>query len=68
MSIIMSNNKRIIAPINDYSSLTEKCSEFLYKPIEHVEALAMRKVKYNEVMKDNIARKMRPNIAKCYRD
>ena len=67
-SIIMSQNKRIIAPINDYSTLSDKCSEFLYKPIEHVEGLAIRKVNFYTVMKDTIAQKMRPAIAATYRD
>lgn len=67
MSIIMSKTKKIISPINDYSCLSDKCSEFLYKPIDYVEGLAMRKVNFNSLMKDPIAKKMKPDIAKNYK-
>ena len=39
-----------VSAINDYSSLYNKCSEFLYMPIDKVEAMAMRKENFNEVM------------------
>ena len=50
MKIVMMHDKKIISVINDYSCLYNKCSEFLYKPIDHVEGLAMRKENFNEVM------------------
>jgi len=46
----MSKQKKDANVINDYSCLYNKCSEFLYKPIDTVEALAMRKENFNEVM------------------
>lgn len=55
MRIIMTKQKRIIAPINDYSSLFNKSSEFLYQPIEKVEALAIRRENFNEIIEDPIA-------------
>jgi len=67
MSIVMSKTKKIISPINDYSCLSNKCSEFLYKPIEYVEALAMRKVNFNILMKDPLAKSMKPDIARSYK-
>lgn len=67
LSIIMSKNKRIIAPINDYSCLSNKSSEFLYKPIEKVEALAIRKPFFNELMEESTANKMRLFMAKNYK-
>lgn len=47
VQIIMSAEKRIICPINDYYSLFEKCSEFLYSPINNIDALGIRKVNFN---------------------
>lgn len=67
MSIIMSKTKKIISPINDYSCLSNKSSEFLYKPIDFVEALAIRKVNFNLLMKNPIAKRMKPDIAKNYK-
>lgn len=46
----MSSEKRIICPINDYYCLFEKCSEFLYSPVNNVDALAIRKVNFNELL------------------
>lgn len=63
----MSKDKKIISPINDYSCLTNKCSEFLYKPIDYVEALAMRKENFNLIMQNPLAKKMKPDIAKSYK-
>jgi len=36
-------NKKKLSVLNDYSCLFNKCSEFLYLPIDNVEGLAMRK-------------------------
>ena len=66
MRIIMSVDRKIISPINDYSCLTNKCSEFLYKPIDYVEALAMRKENFNYIMQDPLAKKLKPEIARSY--
>ena len=39
--------------INDYSCLYDKCSEFLYRALDFVQAFAIRKQYFNEVMKDS---------------
>jgi hypothetical protein len=43
VQIMMNKEKRIICPINDYSALFDKYSEFLYSPVDNIDALAMRK-------------------------
>ena len=51
MRIIMSNKLKINVPINDYECIHNKCSEFLYKPIEDkIEALSMRRENFIRVM------------------
>ena len=65
--IIMSLYKKIISVINDYSCLHSKCSEFLYKPIDFVEAMSMRKENFNQVMQHQIGQKMRSEIARKYK-
>lgn len=67
MRIVMSKNKRIISPINDYSCLCNKSSEFLYQPIDKVEAVAIRREHFNEIIEDPIANRIRPFIAKNYK-
>lgn len=65
--LIMTNKKaggKPLTVINDYSSLLNKCSEFLYKPIDSVEALAMRKQKFNIIMSDIQAKKLKKEIAR----
>ena len=39
----MNKSKKKVIPINDYSCIQNKVSEFLYKPVDYVEALAMRR-------------------------
>mmetsp|Transcript_37524 Transcript_37524/g.57481 ORF Transcript_37524/g.57481 Transcript_37524/m.57481 type:complete len:550 (+) Transcript_37524:1340-2989(+) len=65
--LIMTKNQKILSVINDYSSLYNKCSEFLYTPIDKVEALAMRKENYNEVMADSYGQKLKQDIARKYK-
>ena len=67
MRIVMSQEKKIISAINDYSCLHNKCSEFLFMPVEFTEALAMRRENFNEVMEDPVAKKLVPVIAKIYK-
>ena len=67
MQIVMTKQKKMVSVINDYSSLYNKCSEFLYQPIEHVEAFGMRKENFNKVMKDVIGKRMKKSIAKNYK-
>jgi len=67
MQIVMTKQKKMISVINDYSSLYNKCSEFLYQPIDHVEAFGMRKENFNKVMKDQIGKRMKKSIAKNYK-
>lgn len=55
MRIVMSREKRVNTGINDYSCLHNKCSEFLYMPVEYTEALAMRRENFNETMSDPMA-------------
>ena len=55
-----SKTRKHASVINDYSCLYNKCSEFLYKPIEKVEALAMRKSNFIKCMGEHLAKKMRP--------
>jgi len=65
--ILMTKHKKVISVINDYSCLQDKCSEFLYKPVDRVEALAMRKENFNEVMRENEGKKLKKQIARNYK-
>ena len=65
--ITVNKKRKIVCAINDYSSLFNKCSEFLYMPIDKVEALGMRKENYNEVMESKIGKKMKLKIANHYK-
>ena len=67
MRIIMSKEKKVISPINDYSCLTNKCSEFLYKPIDIVEALSIRKAPFHHIMNDPYAKFLKPEITRSYK-
>ena len=48
--MVKGNEKGIIPVFNDYSVLNAKTSEFLYYPIEKVEAFAMRKHKFETIL------------------
>jgi hypothetical protein len=67
MQILMSKSKKIISVINDYSCLNNKCSEFLYQPIDHVEGFGMRRENFNRVMKDPMAKQLKLDIARNYK-
>ena len=67
MQIIMSKNKKIISVINDYSCLYNKCSEFLYQPIDHVEAFGIRRENFNRVMQSKEGKQMKNSIAFDYK-
>ena len=68
LKIMLNVDSKNISGINDYSCLHNKCSEFLYIPIDHVEALAMRKENFDRVMKENsIAKKLKLTIAQNYK-
>lgn len=67
MSIVMSKTKRVISPINDYSCISNKSSEFLYTPIEKAEALAIRREDFNTMINAPFGQKLRPYIAKNYK-
>ena len=67
MRIVMLKDKKIVSPINDYSCLFNKCSEFLYKPIDYVEALSIRKENFNDLMENPLARKIKQNITRSYK-
>ena len=58
---------RKLCVINDYSCITNKGSEFLYRAIETTEALAMRRPQFLEEMEDQMALKMKKEIAKLYK-
>jgi hypothetical protein len=68
MRIVMSDNKKIISPINDYSCLNNKNSEFLYTPMDKIEAFGIRKEHFNVLMNYPIAAKIRKKIATNYAD
>jgi hypothetical protein len=63
----MSKNRKLISVINDYSCLYNKCSEFLYQPIDHADAFAIRRGNYESVMRESIGKKLRGKIAKAYK-
>jgi len=48
--IIMNKKMSTINVINDYALIFEKCAEFLYHPFDIVEAYAMRKENFLNVM------------------
>lgn len=43
--------KGTIPVINDFDCLHSKCSEFLYYPVEVMEAFAIRKHKFEEILR-----------------
>ena len=53
--------------INDYSCLYNKCSEFLYRPIDQVHAFATRIDNYSRVMSHHTAKAIRENIVASYK-
>lgn len=53
--------------INDYSCLHDKCSEFLYKALDFVQAFAIRKHYFNEVMRDSYGQKLKVMISRDYK-
>jgi len=60
-------NKKRLGVVNDYSCLENKCSEFLYLPIDNVEGLAMRKNNFQQLMLDPQAKKMKAAISENYK-
>jgi len=50
-TIKMVKEKKTISPINDYNSIMETNSEFIYKAIDNVEALIIRKYEFNKIMR-----------------
>ena len=56
-----------MCPINDYSCIMNRVSEFLYKPIDVVEGLAVRKENFQEMMQDPMAKKMLKQIKFAYK-
>jgi hypothetical protein len=66
MKIVMNANEKIISPINDYSCINKKCSEFLYQPIDKIEAYGMRKENFNEIMKNSFAKRIKKMITQNY--
>ena len=67
MRIVMSREKRVNTGINDYSCLHNKCSEFLYMPVEYTEALAMRRENFSETMEHPMATYLKQEIARIYK-
>lgn len=63
LRIAINQDKKTPSGINDYSCLHNKCSEFLYVPLDYVEALAMRKENYDQIMQIPIAKKLKQTIA-----
>lgn len=56
-----------MSAINDYSCLHNKCSEFLFTPLEPTEALAVRRENFNIAMEDPFSSKLKVEIANIYR-
>jgi hypothetical protein len=65
------NNKKyvtMVCAINDYSIIQDRTSEFLYTPIDVVEAFAMRKHDFEKIMKHPYARMIIPAVKKRYKE
>lgn len=67
ITIVMTSSKKIISPINDCSCIQNKVSEFLYKPIENVEALGIRKEHFIELMENAYPKSIMSSIPLRYR-
>lgn len=63
----MTKTKKKVAPINDYSCITNKVSEFLYKPVDFVEALSMRKENFEKLMKNPVPLSIKKYIPLRYK-
>lgn len=64
---IGTTNQETVTTINDYSSLYNKCSEFLYYPIDIVEGFGMRKHLFWKLMQLEQGKKLRYEIAMNYK-
>ena len=53
--------------INDYSSIYNKCAEFLYHPIDCMEGFAMRTYDFVEIINSPAARNMKNEIDLNYK-
>ena len=62
----MGINRRRLIPINDYSCLVEYNSEFLYRAVNNLEGLAIKRKNWKNIMKHNLAKKMKCNILRNY--
>jgi hypothetical protein len=67
IQITMNKQRKVISVINDYSCLYNKCSEFLYQPIDQADAFAIRRGNYEEVMQESIGKRLRNKISKAYK-
>ena len=65
--IVQNKKKHVCCAINDYSSLYDKCSEFLYMPIDFVEGFAMRKHYFKNIMKHKFATMILKKIKQRYK-
>ena len=67
--MVMTKNKKggIYPVINDYSVMHSKCSEFLYHPIESVEAFAMRRWRFKALLDMPPAHHMKGEIILNYK-
>ena len=63
----LQKNKGTFPVINDYSCLYNKSAEFLYRPIDAVEAFAIRKYKFMELLRWKAARHIIPEIQINYK-
>ena len=63
----LSKDKGTFPVINDYSAMSNKCAEFLYHPIDQVEAFAIRKYKFTAILKRKPARHMLSEISINYK-
>lgn len=67
VQIMMTKEKRLVCPINDYSAIHDRCSEFLYSPVDNIDALSMRREHFQKLMKNNQAKDIVDNIKDNYK-
>ena len=63
----MTNLRKVVIPINDYNCVSHCNSEFIYKAIDDVKALAMRKYQFNKIINGYMAKEILSQIKRIYR-
>ena len=67
LSIGSNKRSKNMAVINDFSCLHNKSSEFLCKPINVVDAFAIRRERFAKIMAHPLSRKIKTFITKNYK-